>query len=80
MVVRAKKQDDSVIFFVEDNGVGMPDSAPSSIIATPNGSVSIGLYNINTRLIRMYGRGLSIKSESGVGTSVSFEIPLRKDE
>lgn len=80
VVVRAKKQDESIKFIVEDNGIGIPDSVFKNLIVLPTDSVSIGLYNINTRLIRLYGKGLSIKSASNIGTSVSFEIPFRKDD
>ncbi|MNY70199.1 hypothetical protein D3C86_2082830 [compost metagenome] len=38
-------------------------------------SGGIGLLNTNRRLTQLYGRGLSIQSEPGQGTSVSFTIP-----
>ncbi len=79
VVVRAEYREDKVEFLVEDNGIGIPDDTLKNLAVLPNGSVSIGLYNINTRLIRLYGNGLSIKSEIGTGTSVSFEIPYRKE-
>jgi sensor histidine kinase YesM len=63
-------------FTVEDDGSGIPEHILKNLGVYPGGSVSIGLYNINTRLMRLYGRGLSITSEPGVGTSVSFDIPL----
>jgi Putative regulator of cell autolysis len=73
--VRAEQTENSVIFTVEDNGVGIADEVLQNLTALPNGSVSIGLYNINTRLTRLYGKGLIITSEVGTGTHVSFEIP-----
>lgn len=73
------REENCVLFQVEDNGVGIPDEMLKNLAVLPNGSVSIGLYNINTRLIRLYGKGLSIKSEIGAGTSISFEIPYRKE-
>jgi sensor histidine kinase YesM len=80
VVVSVKPHDSSMIFAVEDNGVGIPDEAVKNLAVLPNGSVSIGLYNINTRLIRLYGQGLNIKSETGTGTSVSFQIPYGEDD
>ena len=79
VVVKMERQEGSVQFSVEDNGVGISDDVLKNLAILPNGSVSIGLYNINTRLMRLYGKGLSIRSESGAGTSVSFEIPFREE-
>jgi len=78
--VAVKQQDNSMVFTVADNGVGIPDEAIKNLAVLPNGSVSIGLYNIHTRLIRLYGQGLNIKSETGAGTSVSFKIPYGEDD
>ncbi|NCC67012.1 MAG: hypothetical protein EOM14_02290 [Clostridia bacterium] len=75
VVVSAIQQENCMVFTVEDNGVGMPEETLKNLAVLPKGSVSIGLYNINTRLIRLYGKGLSIKSEAGTGTSVSFQVP-----
>lgn len=75
VVVSVKQQGKGMAFTVYDNGVGIPDKALKNLGVLPNGSVSIGLYNIHTRLVRLYGQGLNIRSEAGAGTRVSFEIP-----
>lgn len=75
VVVSVKQQEDGMVFAVEDNGVGISGETLNNLTVLPKGSVSIGLYNINARLVRLYGQGLNIKSESGVGTRVSFKIP-----
>lgn len=80
VLVKMKYQDNSVLFSVEDNGVGIPDGVLKNLAVLPSGSVSIGLYNIHSRLMRLYGKGLSISSEMGAGTSVRFEIPFRKED
>jgi sensor histidine kinase YesM len=36
----------------------------------------IGLSNIHRRLIRLYGKGLNIKSSRGDGTEISWMIPV----
>ena len=61
---------------VEDNGVGIAKELLPELLSTPVDTKSIGLYNIHSRLIRLYGKGLTISSTVGVGTVVQFEIPL----
>jgi hypothetical protein len=80
VIISVKQQDNCMVFTIKDNGVGIPDEAIKKLAVLPNGSVSIGLYNIHTRLIRLYGQGLNIKSETGAGTSVSFQIPFGEDD
>jgi len=79
VVVSAALSEHGVEFLVEDNGIGIPQDVLKRLIVLPSGSVSIGLYNINTRLIRLYGEGLSINSKIGMGTRVSFKIPGKED-
>jgi sensor histidine kinase YesM len=40
-----------------------------------SGNKSVGLININSRLLYFYRSGLLIQSEEGKGTTVSFKIP-----
>jgi signal transduction histidine kinase len=76
--VRAEVTGSTVLFSVEDDGAGIPEKKLNALLDTPKGSASIGLYNINTRLFRLYGKGLTIRSVINAGTSVSFEIPVRE--
>jgi sensor histidine kinase YesM len=78
VAVHVHRSENGVLFTVEDNGAGIADDILKALISLPNGSVSIGLYNINTRLARLYGKGLSITSQVGEGTCVSFEIPYKE--
>ncbi len=80
VTVSAKQQERSIEFAVEDNGVGISEEAVENIAVLPKGSVSIGLYNINTRLVRLCGQGLCVKSKTGEGTRISFQIPYREDD
>ncbi len=54
----------------------------SSDYAKPAGTSSYGLLNVHQRLQLHYGpeSGLSIDSEAGVGTRISFNIPLEVGE
>lgn len=60
---------------VSDNGIGIPENELSRIPGSYTTTARIGLYNIHTRLIARYGKGLVIQSSTGVGTSVSFVVP-----
>lgn len=77
--VRAKVAGNSVLFSVEDDGAGILEKKLSGLLETPKGSASIGLYNINTRLLRLYGKGLAIRSAAGAGTNVSFDVPIGEE-
>lgn len=60
---------------VRDSGVGMAQGHVDSLLFT-RGTPGVGLANIHKRLRRYYGKGLSIKSTPGQGTTVTFSIPL----
>ncbi|WP_338707381.1 hybrid sensor histidine kinase/response regulator [Paenibacillus amylolyticus] len=61
---------------VKDNGKGMePEKVAELLRATLGGKGGIGIANTNRRLLQRYGQGLSIVSELGEGTMVSFDIP-----
>jgi len=59
---------------VSDNGRGISNAKLDKLLA-PDNTGSVGLRNIHSRLTRLYGKGLSIKSEAGQGTVISFKIP-----
>lgn len=64
----------SILCTVEDNGIGIDMNLLPQLLSKPINIKSIGLYNIHTRLIRLYGKGLTIHSSEGVGTLIEFEI------
>lgn len=68
-------------FRVIDNGIGLTREEISALYRQINdkNSRSIGLTNVNNRLILAYGEqyGLNIKSKKGVGTCISFKIPIQ---
>ncbi|WP_366292235.1 ATP-binding protein [Paenibacillus sp. AN1007] len=66
---------------VKDNGKGMgPDQVAALQQSSWNSKAGIGIANTNRRLLQRYGRGLTIVSQLGEGTMVSFEIPDRADD
>jgi len=71
------KSGQRVNFEVSDNGIGMPADVVESFRNSPDSSRGVGLKNINKRLVKYYGSGLSITSVQNQGTVVSFSIPLQ---
>ena len=68
-------------FEVIDDGVGMDAEQVVHLEELINRQESVegyALYNVHHRLLHTYGPecGLHIESEVGVGTKVSFKIPL----
>ncbi len=69
------KDDSGYLITVTDNGKGMEKDILENLFTESPDKKSIGLINIHTRLTRLYGSGLMIKSEIDKGTEVSFRIP-----
>ncbi|WP_080876259.1 ATP-binding response regulator [Oceanobacillus timonensis] len=60
---------------VEDDGTGMEEEEITAIFKGESNSESgVGIINLEKRLHRHYGKGLTIDSAPGQGTKVSFEI------
>jgi two-component system sensor histidine kinase LytS len=76
------KQDaNAVELIVEDDGVGMEPELAAKVLKYDPGRKSIGLNNVNQRLISVYGPDskLRIESRPNIGTRVSLSIPRRKE-
>ena len=78
VMITIRMRENNILVSVEDNGAGIPEEKLANLLDSPGGSVSIGLYNIHTRLLRLYGKGLSLSSKPGQGTSVRFTIPFER--
>lgn len=72
--VTIKNTEDGVLVTVADNGSGIPQDMLANILKA-EASQGIGLWNIDFRLRKLFGKGLIIESESGKGTRVMFVIP-----
>lgn len=79
VTVSIKVEGDEALFNIKDNGVGM-DLNKTEIDKYVQNKTSVGLKNIDSRLKKLYGKGLIIKSERNIGTSVSWSIPIFKGE
>ena len=54
--------------------MGIGEKKLEMILTDERSDQGVGLQNIHNRLHRLYGRGLEIISEEGVGTRVKFTI------
>lgn len=60
---------------VVDNGVGMDNAVRERLLVPEEGErAGIGLRNTDRRLKQLYGKGLHIISEPGLGTTVRFTV------
>ncbi len=62
---------------IEDNGLGIPPEKLKNLLDTGSATGSVGLKNVNKRLLNEYGQGLSIESRPGEGTKVMIRIPIK---
>ncbi|MCE5173305.1 ATP-binding protein [Paenibacillus profundus] len=63
-------------FTISDDGAGMDEEKVRNLLdSTQRSDRGIGLLNTDRRLKQLYGKGLSIASKPGEGTSISFIIP-----
>lgn len=60
---------------ISDNGLGMDEDFCGTLTEQLHDSARIGVYNINDRLVKLFGKGLVVQSAPGVGTSISFVVP-----
>lgn len=76
--LKVKARDEFIEVIVTDNGPGIPNETLEQIASnTFTEQLGIGLININLRLKRIYGEGLTIKSEPEEGLTVSFKVPKK---
>jgi len=76
--LRVKARDEFIEVMVEDDGPGIEKDILDQIASDKfTEQLGIGLININLRLKRIYGEGLTIESEPEEGLIVSFKIPKK---
>ena len=75
--ISARKNGENYYLTVKDDGIGIPVNKISELLDDLTNTRSIGLKNVNKRLICRYGSsyGLQLKSIPGSGTVVSVVIP-----
>jgi two-component system sensor histidine kinase LytS len=84
IMIKGEKIGQEMKITISDNGIGFNKEKLENILSEGFQGKSIGLRNINNRLINIYGQQyrLKISSTKGKGTTVEITIPLRggKDE
>lgn len=83
--ITGKKEENTIVFQIKDNGSGMEKDACDRIMLAMNSSIlgvgdSIGMRNVNQRIKIYFGEpyGISIKSKINEGTTVSLCIPVKE--
>lgn len=78
VTISVKKVPQGVLVAVEDDGQGiLPDRL--AVLLLPETGRGIGLWNIDRRLRKFYGNGLTIESVPGRGTRVAYIVPFGGD-
>ncbi|NPE29537.1 hypothetical protein HNV12_16570 [Methanococcoides sp. SA1] len=84
-MVRAEHNDGNLVVKVEDNGIGIPESAfcdlfkPFTQVDSASNrqfeGTGLGLALVK-KLIRMHGGNVWVESELDIGSKFSFNLPL----
>ncbi len=78
VTVSVKKIPDAIRITVADDGQGISEEKLATLLEK-NAGRGIGLWNIDSRLKKLYGTGLYLESALDHGTIVSFFIPYGGD-
>ncbi|MGE5404780.1 MAG: sensor histidine kinase, partial [Candidatus Saccharibacteria bacterium] len=74
VTLRMMQKDEDIYIEIEDDGVGINSEKLAALLSGSGLNHGVGLLNIQNRLLKLYGRGLEISSESGC-TCVRLLIP-----
>ncbi|MDU0200395.1 sensor histidine kinase [Paenibacillus sp. PFR10] len=89
ITLTGKKQDDTMVIIIQDDGAGMSESRLQQVLQkqfdfTPNeeGTGGHGLMNVHRRIVLRYGHPYGMKIESLLhrGTTIILTLPLIADE
>ena len=79
--IGARREDDMLVFTVEDSGVGMtPQQLENIFVRDDSNDRGIGVSNVNNRIKLLFGEqyGLRYASSPGRGTKVALCLPIIK--
>lgn len=80
IIIYCRKEGGDIIIGVRDNGVGFKRGAKENLLSDERKTTGVGIFNINMRLIRLYGKGLFIEEKINGGTDVYMRIPFKENE
>jgi sensor histidine kinase YesM len=75
--VRINPTNEGISVEIEDEGIGIEHEKLTRLLNQDRIEQGVGLLNIHHRLLRLYGRGLDIRSELEQGTCVRLVIPQK---
>ncbi|WP_298841434.1 sensor histidine kinase [uncultured Clostridium sp.] len=78
IIISIKMQDNSIIFKIIDDGVGMSENKIKSLFLNDSSvSSGYGIINVDEKLKMYYGNeyGIKIFSKLGIGTVITIKIP-----
>lgn len=83
--IYAKKENEKLLFIIEDNGVGMPREEAKKILSQESRNSKgsgVGLKNVHDRIQLYFGKeyGIDLESELEEGTKVRIWLPLMEEE
>ena len=80
IIITCKDEKDTMVWTVEDTGVGMDEATCRRLLSIQ--ATGYGVRNVNERLELLYGKAASItfKSVPGMGTVATVRIPKQLSE
>lgn len=72
--ISVKKVPEGVMVAIADDGLGIPKDRLENLL-TPEAGHGIGLWNIDGRIKKLFGKGITIESTPGEGTRVAYIVP-----
>lgn len=80
--IRACRDQDHLLITIADDGVGMSEERREAVLRKEASMNRVGLRNIHDRIQINYGTeyGLGIESQEGVGTTITFILPIYREE
>jgi two-component system, sensor histidine kinase ChiS len=76
--VTVKNCDDYISLCVEDDGIGIKKENIPLLLNHELENTGIGLYNVQKRMLTLYGHGIDLESEPGKGTKICLKIPHKR--
>lgn len=74
VTVRMKACEEGIEIEIENDGLGIPGEKLAGILEQSDAAQGVGLRNIHSRLLKLYGKGLELRSGAG-HTCVKLWIP-----